>query len=183
MIMAALLLLAIVGAAMRYWGPNPSVTRDIGTLLLVLWLPAVGNLIAFLVRLGAARRQRRAGFEAAGAFVPQLIAQLVPLREQAEIIDSLADHAIRCTLVIGSEGFSARTGLPLVHALSEDGADLDIPLQLLRPDLALPRLALGATFHVVLGEVVVAHGTVTQVLSPASPARPRPPSTASRTGP
>ena len=49
-VMATLLGLAIVGAAMRYWAPNPSVTRDIGTLLMVMWLPAIGNLVAFAVR-------------------------------------------------------------------------------------------------------------------------------------
>ncbi len=54
--MATLLGLAIVGAAMRYWAPNPSATRDIGTLLLVLWLPAVGNLVSFVVREWHRRR-------------------------------------------------------------------------------------------------------------------------------
>jgi uncharacterized membrane protein len=49
-VMATLLGLAIVGAAVRYFAPNPSVTRDIGTLLMVMWLPAVGNLVAFAVR-------------------------------------------------------------------------------------------------------------------------------------
>ena len=34
-VMATLLGLAIVGAAMRYWAPNPSTARDIGTLMLV----------------------------------------------------------------------------------------------------------------------------------------------------
>ena len=55
-IMATLLGLAIIGAAMRYWAPNPSTTRDIGTLMLVLWLPAVGNLVAFVVREWHSRR-------------------------------------------------------------------------------------------------------------------------------
>ncbi|NPC59094.1 hypothetical protein [Caenimonas soli] len=50
LVMATLLGLAIVGAAMRYWAPNPSTARDIGTLLMVMWLPAVGNIIAFAVR-------------------------------------------------------------------------------------------------------------------------------------
>ena len=49
-VMATLLGLAIVGGAIRYWAPNPSTARDIGTLLLVMWLPAVGNLVAFVVR-------------------------------------------------------------------------------------------------------------------------------------
>ena len=55
-IMATLLGLAIVGAAMRYWAPNPSTARDIGTLLMVMWLPAVGNIISFAVRQFHKRR-------------------------------------------------------------------------------------------------------------------------------
>ena len=55
-VMATLLGLAIVGGAMRYWAPNPSTARDIGTLLLVMWLPAVGNLISFVVREWHRRR-------------------------------------------------------------------------------------------------------------------------------
>lgn len=54
--MVTLLGLAIVGAAMRYWAPNPSTARDIGTLLMVMWLPAVGNIISFVVRRFRQRR-------------------------------------------------------------------------------------------------------------------------------
>lgn len=55
-VMVTLLGLAIVGAAMRYWAPNPSTARDIGTLLMVMWLPAVGNIISFVVRRFRQRR-------------------------------------------------------------------------------------------------------------------------------
>jgi hypothetical protein len=167
-IMAALLLLALLGAALRYWAPNPSVTRDIGTLLLVLWLPAVGNLIAFLVRQAAMRRQRAKSFDAAGEFAPQLTVRLVPLPEHATIIEGLAPDATRCTVVLGTEGFSARTSVPLARVLGDAGADSDVPLQFLRPGLALARLAPGTSFHLVLGDIAVAQGTVAQVVSPAS---------------
>jgi hypothetical protein len=39
-VMCVLLGLAAAGAAIRHWADNPSLARDIGTLLLVLWLPA-----------------------------------------------------------------------------------------------------------------------------------------------
>jgi hypothetical protein len=55
-VMATLLGLAIVGGAVRYWATNPSTARDIGTLLLVMWLPAVGNLISFVIREWHRRR-------------------------------------------------------------------------------------------------------------------------------
>ncbi|MES2785777.1 MAG: hypothetical protein V4684_09960 [Pseudomonadota bacterium] len=48
-VMGVLLVLALIGAAVRFWAPDPSAARDVGTLLLVLWLPAVGNLVAFAI--------------------------------------------------------------------------------------------------------------------------------------
>ena len=45
LIVIVLLALALVGAGMRQWAPNPSLMRDVGTLLLVLWLPVIGNVI------------------------------------------------------------------------------------------------------------------------------------------
>lgn len=56
-VMVVLLVLAVIGAAIRYWAPNPSAARDVGTLLLVLWLPAVGNLVAFAI--GKMRAHKR----------------------------------------------------------------------------------------------------------------------------
>ena len=50
LIVIALLLLAVAGGAIRAWAPNPSTLRDIGSLLLVLWVPVIGNVIAYLVR-------------------------------------------------------------------------------------------------------------------------------------
>ena len=43
--MAALLALAVLGGVIRYSAPNPSTLRDIGTLLLVLWVQLVVGLI------------------------------------------------------------------------------------------------------------------------------------------
>ena len=48
--MCVLLGLALVGAGIRHWADNPSTLRDVGTLMLVLWLPAVGNLVGFVIR-------------------------------------------------------------------------------------------------------------------------------------
>ncbi|MES2633543.1 MAG: hypothetical protein V4669_11260 [Pseudomonadota bacterium] len=56
-VMGVLLLLAVIGAAVRYWAPNPSTARDVGTLMLVLWLPAVGNLVAFAISKMPARKR------------------------------------------------------------------------------------------------------------------------------
>ena len=158
--MATLLGLAVVGAVMRYWAPKPSLARDIGTLLLVLWLPAVGNLIAFLVRQWAARRHRRTVFDASRPFTPHLAVRLSAFDAEAPLARVLSPQETRCTIVLGSEGFTARTGVPLAQALAGLPAPQDVALELLRPELARPRLAPGTRFHLLAGDVAIAQGTV-----------------------
>jgi hypothetical protein len=166
-VMAALIALALVGAAMRYWAADPSLARQIGTLLLVLWLPAVGNLVAFVIRTLPARARRPTGFGAARAFTPQLIVRISPLEAGASPAQSLPPDESRFTLVVGSEGFTARTAVPLSLVLAGTGTPPEVLLELLRPKLALPRLPPGTRFHLLVGQVAVAEGTVERV-HPAS---------------
>jgi hypothetical protein len=167
-VMATLLGLAVLGAGMRYWAADPSLARDIGTLLLVLWLPAVGNLVAFLVRQWHVRRPRRPmGFEATQAFAPQLIVRISPLEAQAAWGASIPPDQDCCTVIIGNEGFTARTAGALSQVLA--GADMprDVELELLRPELVLPRLVPGTGFRLLVGRAPVAQGTVVRAASPA----------------
>jgi hypothetical protein len=73
-----------------------------------------------------------------------------------------ATDSRRCTIAIGNEGFTARTAAPLAQLLAEGGLPLDLPLELLRPGLALPRLAAGTSFQLLAGNVAVADGKVLQ---------------------
>lgn len=158
-VMATLLALAVLGAAMRYFASNPSLARDIGTLLLVLWLPAVGNLVAFAVRQWHLRARRRPDFDGAQAFSPQLVVRITSVGARAL---AGATDSRRCTIAIGNEGFTARTAAPLAQLLAEGGLPLDLPLELLRPGLALSRLAAGTSFQLLAGNVAVADGKVLQ---------------------
>ena len=155
-VMATLLALAVVGAGMRYWATNPSLARDIGTLLLVLWLPAVGNLIAFLVRRLPRRAPRVVEFAVTAAFAPQLIVSLSPNSTTA----ALPTEEVRCTVVLGKEGFTGRTAAPLSQVLAAAGGAQDVPLEMLRPEVALPRLLPGTSFELFVGQVHVAQGKV-----------------------
>ena len=159
-VMATLLGLAVVGAAMRYWAADPSLARDIGTLLLVLWLPAVGNLVAFAVRQWHGRAQRRRHFAAGRAFSPQLVVRITGLEARAFPPAVTAADPRLCTVALGREGFTARTAQPLAQVLAESSEPRDVPLELLRPELALPRLAPGTPFRLLAGEAAVARGTV-----------------------
>jgi hypothetical protein len=156
-VMAVLLGLATVGAAMRYWAKDPSVWHDIGTLLLVLWLPAVGNLVGFAIRKLPRRAPAKTDFAAGSAFVPHLRAELTPLPAASALDDAFER---RCTLVVGGQGFTARLALPLSQWLAA-GTMQSLELELLRPALAQRHLLPDTAFRVVAGTAVIGKGHVT----------------------
>lgn len=159
-IVFVLLILALAGAAIRQWADKPSITRDIGTLLLVLWLPIIGNVVAYVItRVQGARRARRAmGFAPDAAFIAHLRVEVQPLAP-APVLSPVERN---CTLVIGQEGFTARSTAPLKQWLAAGNAG-PVELQLLRPGLALPRLSAGASFSILVGQLAAASGRVLEV--------------------
>lgn len=155
-VMATLLALAVLGAVLRYWAPEPSTVRDIGTLLLVLWLPAVGNLVAFAIRKLPRRDKGLPGaFDDETPFVQHLV-----LRMASWGAITLLAGERQCTLVCGKEGFTARSAEPLALALSDARGEPDLALQLLRPGVALARLQAGTRVQVMVGGTVIAEGLV-----------------------
>ncbi len=154
-VMAVLLALAAAGAGIRHWADNPSLARDIGTLLLVLWLPAVGNLVAFAIRKLAPRLRRPGGFDPKVPFQAHLVAEITPVQPPPSIGPTVRDFV----LVIGQEGFRARVARPLA-AIAET-----VELQLLRPGMALPRLGPDGAFQVMVSGQIVAHGQVRSLAS------------------
>lgn len=156
-VMAVLLSLAVVGGAIRYFADNPSLLRDIGTLMLVLWLPAVGNLVAFVIRRIPRRTHAPAGFATGSVFSPHLWAELTPLAsERAQPLPPLEQ---RCTLLLGQVGFSARLRAPLAQWLAA-GAGQTMELELLRPSLALRQLKPGTAFDLLAGSAIIGRGRV-----------------------
>ncbi len=156
--MLALLTLAVAGLVIRQLAPNPSTLRDIGTLLLVLWLPAVGNLVAYFVRKIPRRpRPLGGGFGAASVFTPHLRVRLEPTGLVADLPAALAAAGNNCTLIVGNSGFSARVGGALQQ---QDG---DVAVELLRPEVALPQLAAGTEFRLLVGATAAAKGRVIEV--------------------
>jgi len=150
-VFGVLLALAVAGAVIRYSAPDPSVARDVGTLLMVMWLPAVGNLVAFVIRRIPRPRKRATDFE--GAFTAHAVATLTGVEQW--------DHAThekvrrRCTLIAGSEGFTARL-------LPQAGSG-EVQIEYLRADYAVQRLPAGSAFAVFLGSTPVAQGRIKSV--------------------
>ena len=149
LIVVILLALAVVGAVMRQFTDRASLSHDIGTLLLVLWVPAVGNIIGYL-RTRFARRPAIAGFAPQAEFVAECVADVRFDAATPDLAQPLA-----CTLLQGSEGFTAR-----LRSVTTGGADDAVELQFLVPAVALPRFAPGAAFRVVFGRTVVGEGRV-----------------------
>ena len=157
--MAVMLLLAVSGGVIRYFAPDPSVLRDVGTLLLVLWLPAVGNLLAWLVGKVPRKPPPRTDFDSGAAFMPQLHAHVGAAAVPAEVMDSLDPEERKCTILVGRQGFTARLAEPLKQTFAGTG-EQTVGVELLNPDMALSRLKEGTDFHLLAGAMGIAKGRV-----------------------
>ncbi len=161
-IMAVLLALAVLGGLIRYLAPDPSTLRDVGTLMLVLWVPAIGQFIGWLM----GKIPRRAPppsyeFEPGSQFKAHLQADLAPVALPDGALADLPLDSSRCTLIVGRQGFTVRLGQPVAQWAS--GPPIGrTGLEFLRPELALPHLPDGTVFHLLVGAVAVARGEVRQ---------------------
>lgn len=158
-VMIALLLLAAAGGVIRASAPDPSTWRDIGTLLLVLWLPAVGNLVAYFLKKVPGRARPAMRFAPGSAFAPQLQVRLqwTPLAE--DLRAGFDPAATQCTVLVGRSGFTARLGEPIGPVLA-GSSPRTLPLECLHPVVALRSLVPGTEFHLLAGTTAVAQGTV-----------------------
>ena len=157
LVMATLLLLAVCGAVIRIYADEPSTLHDIGTLLLVLWLPAVGNLVAWLVKKIPRRAPQVHAF--AADFTPHLRARMQATETPAGFVASIPTDLRQCTLVSGNQGFSARTLQPLAEILAS-ATNEAVTLELLRPQVAREHLTAGTRFHLLVGTTAVLQGEV-----------------------
>jgi hypothetical protein len=155
--MIALLTLAVTGGVIRKFAPDPSTLRDIGTLLLVLWLPAVGNLIAWFIKRIPRSVPPATEFAPGAVFTPQL--QVSVERTELAAEASMEPDASAVVVLVGRRGFVARVGEPLVRLLAVRG-EQQVMLELLHPDGALPQLTAGTEFHLLVGTAAVAKGRV-----------------------
>ena len=157
--MIALLVLAALGGLVRTYAPNPSTLRDIGTLLLVLWLPAVGNLIAYLLKKVPRSAPPATSFAVGSTFTPHLDVNLQVMEMPKGLLAALDPDERQCTVLVGRSGFTARVREPLPQLLAAPGPRA-LALEVLHPAVALGRLKPGTDFHLLAGTTAVAKGTV-----------------------
>jgi hypothetical protein len=156
LVVVILLVFALVGGAIRHWAPNPSTLRDMGSLMLVLWVPVIGNVIAFLVHR---IKLRRTPFD--DPFAPDLLVEMSPLAPPPPLAAPLAGNS--CALVVGTEGFTVRLSQPLAGWLAT-GAPIQVQAQFLKPQMALALFPADTPFRIVAQQQLVGQGRVLQLL-------------------
>jgi hypothetical protein len=164
-IVIALLCVALGGALLRQLSEPGSTARDVGTLLMLLWLPIIGNVIAWLIaKLRRPAAAEPAGFEAGSTFQPHALVVLTLRAPQLPSEDSLipeGEH--RCALVVDNEGFSARWVVGPGQAFRR-GRPQTLQVEFLKPAIALPRFPRDAVFRMLMAESFVGDGRVLELL-------------------
>jgi hypothetical protein len=157
LIAVALLVTGVAGALLRGFSSPQSTPYYLGTLLMVMWIPIVGNIISFLAR----RLRPKAAPESPLLSMPFVSQMVVRLDLHAELSPQSPkreqDGKIHCFLILGTEGFSVRVSPLDAHAANEDQA---VEVQFLVPELALTKFSVGSTFKLMQGVSVFGTGQV-----------------------
>ena len=162
-ITAILLLFAVSGGLLRWLAPQPSLARDMGSLLLVLWLPIIGNIIAWVVAQAHKLKNAPPGFAPDSPFTPSahitltLLAAEVPAQSRP-----IRAGLFHCMVVVGHEAFSARLQVPS-HAEPVPEVAQPLEVEFLRPEVALPKLKPGTDFTLLSGRTLLGRGQVQQL--------------------
>jgi hypothetical protein len=167
LIVILLLCVALGGAALRHLSLPGTTARDIGTLLMLLWIPVIGNVIAWLigrVKRKPAAQAPVATFAEAAPFRAQVQVELTlrpPSVPAEDIVIAEGEH--HCAFVLGNEGFSGRWLVPEGGSFRR-GTAQRLPVEFLSPALALPKFQPGTVFRMLVGESFIGDGRVLQVL-------------------
>ncbi len=166
LIVIILLCVAVGGAIVRHRATPGTTTRDIGTLLMLLWIPIVGNIIAWLVAQIRRKPPATSGtaaaadFDPAAPFAPQLQVSLTLRPPQLPSEDvPVAEGQYRCALVVDNQGFTARWVVQPGQLLRRGQAQ-EIDIEFLSPAIALPRFAPDTVFRMLVDESFIADGRV-----------------------
>jgi len=169
LIVVILLCLSVAGAVLRQWAAPGSVARDVGTLLMLLWLPVIGTVVAWSYRKITRRPQPAVQEPPAfgAAFTAHARVELTLRAPQLPSHNTLLPAGeYRCALVLGQEGFSARWLVPEGEALAR-GVPHALQVEFLTPSVAGPRFPSGTVFRVLADDSFIADGRVLKVLADA----------------
>ncbi|RYF79588.1 MAG: hypothetical protein EOO29_16750 [Comamonadaceae bacterium] len=175
LIVIFLLCVAVAGALIRHFSAPGSTRHDIGTVMMLLWLPVIGQVVGWVfgkVRQWRQQRQTQEeaapvgplAFDDAAPFAPQLWVELTlrPSSLPAENF-AISPGVYGCALVVGTQGFSARWRVEPGEALPR-GTPRALQVEFLKPALALPCFAPDTAFRMLVGETFLADGRVLRAL-------------------
>lgn len=173
LIVVVLLFLAVAGAAIRHFAVPGTTTRDIGTLMLLLWIPVIGNVVGWL--MGRLKRPAKPAPASAVLLADQVsLAARAPFHAHALAEITLRPAAVPaedvliaeghhfCAFVVDNAGFSGRWEVPAGGAFRR-GTVQRLPVEFLSPTVARPRFAPGTAFRMLVGEAFVGDGTIVEV--------------------
>ena len=157
-IAVALLVTAVGGALLRAFSTPESTPYYLGTLLLVMWLPIVGNVISFFSKKRRASEPALPEFSSAMSFVPQAVVELElnPPRE-TQSLRTEQDGRIHCLFILGTEGFTVRVSLLETQGT---GDTCRAEVQFLVPATAKPKVLVGSKFRLMRGGSSLGTGQV-----------------------
>ncbi len=159
-ITAVLLFAALLGGLVRWLAPDPSLARTLGSLMMVLWLPAVGNIIGWLIHRAKMPKNPPQGFAAGTVFEPHARIELTLLAADTPLLS----RPIRAgyfdgAMVVGSEGFTVRLAVP-VEGEPVPEVPCTLEVQFVRPALALAKLTPDTKFALLSGRTLLGTGYV-----------------------
>lgn len=159
-IAVVMLVFALVGGLVRWFAPQPSMARDVGSLLMVLWLPIVGNIIGWLMQRARAPKHVLQGFAAGTVFEPHARLELTLLAaDTPRLSRPIRAGYFDCALVVGSEGFTTRLSVA-VNDEPVPEVPCTLEVQFLRPELALAQLTPGTRVALLSGRTLLGMGRV-----------------------
>jgi hypothetical protein len=171
-VVAVLVLLAVAGGAIWYWAPNPSLLRDLGALMMVLWLPVIGNVLAYVGNKLPRPAPPPLAFEPGLPFAAHLVVDVTGLAQPPHALTEPEDPEQHLfTVVVGRDGFRVRPPqAPASYLGTQEVQGLE--LEFLRPKQAVPRFPVGTAFRLLWGATAVGKGVVTRTVQPAPRAEP-----------
>ena len=167
LIVVILLCVAVVGAVMRHYAEPGSTYRNLGTLLMLIWLPVVGNIVGWLMgqirRLRAPAAPEAKALEPAAVFRPHVLAELTlrPAGVPAEDVP-IREGEHRCALVVDNQGFSVRWVVPQGEPFRR-GNPRTVEMEFLAPEVALQTFRADTPFRMLVGESFIGDGRIVRL--------------------
>ena len=134
----------MVGLALHFGNPPTSRFHDLGTLLMIAWLPSVAWVAMLFAR-------KRAPIVTPGGRLPHGTPYVAHAHAATQLTRPLAirpgepqREELSCLLLLGTEGFTARLWR------IGNSASPAVNVQFLRPEVSVPRFGVGVEARVVV---------------------------------